>query len=276
MSGTATKAPRKMAVLDMRGIAGVERAANGSQMTADGERVSGWQVMKSDGTPVEGEMATAEEVKAATERAEKAEKDLADQTAFLEAEAKKQADEAAAAEATTKAAGDKDLDPIELALKSADTPEPVRKALEAQAEAIKKADERAERAEKAAEVERDQRVAAEFVGKAEELVTHLPTDSATFGPVLRAASESLTAEQFTALETVLRGANEQLEASAMFSELGGNGPAVAATGADAKIAAKAEEIRKADMSLTPEQAMDRAYVENPGLVAERRAEMTKG
>jgi len=47
------KRPRRMATLNLTGVAGVERAANGSQMSDDGEFIRGWQVIKSDGTAVE-------------------------------------------------------------------------------------------------------------------------------------------------------------------------------------------------------------------------------
>lgn len=251
----------------MRGASGVARGANRTQMSPDGAPVDGWMVMKDDGTPVEGEMtATDEQVKEATERAEKAEGELeAAQARVTELEA------AAAAAPPAPAEGVDTSDPVAVALADTSLPEPIRKAFEAQQADLKAARERAEKADNDAKVERDMRIDASFVAKAAEL-DHLPTEADTLGPVLRAAADALTTEQFDELERVLRAANEQLESSALFAELGSGGPSATSTSAFAEIEREAETIRKADTSLTKEQAIDKASQMRPDLVAKHRAE----
>lgn len=237
-------------------------------MTPDGAPVDGWMVMKGDGTPVEGDMTvTAEQLKAETERAEKAEKELAEKDARV-------AELEAAAEAAAKAKADESgetLDPVAKALADDTLPESVKAALKAQKADLDANRERAEKAEADAKVERDARIDASFVAKAAEF-EQLPTEADKFGPVLRAAAEAMTTEQFDELERVLRAADAQLEASAMFSELGSGGSAAVATSAFAQLEKEAEEIRKADTSLTKEQAIDKASQMRPDLVAAHRAE----
>lgn len=256
--------PRRMARLDMQRMSGVDRGANRTQLDPTGEPVDGWMVLKSDGTPVT-EGAMTEDAKALEERAEKAEKALADQTAFLEAEKARVAKEAATA----------DLDPVAKALANPDLDEGLRLVLKSQQDAIAKSQAEATEAKKAAELERDTRVAAEYVAKAETLVENLPTSAAEFGPVLRSIAESLTAEQFAKVEQVLKGANAQLEAGVLMRELGSGLGAPAEGSAFAELTAKAEELRAADPKLTAEQAIDKASTLNPALVAKHAAE-TRG
>jgi len=74
--------PRQFAALRMRGVAGVARGANRTQLTdEDGKPADGWVIIKMDGTPVE-DIPNARA--SAVQRAERAERDLADARAELD------------------------------------------------------------------------------------------------------------------------------------------------------------------------------------------------
>lgn len=144
----------------------------------------------------------------------------------------------------------------------AELPEPVRLALEkAEAEAVETR-KRLEKAEEIAKAERDMRVTREFVAKAEEMPA-LPIKADEFGPVLKRAAEALESDDFDAIENVLKTANEQLAKGELFKEMGRSGDVSGETDAVENVQRKAEELRKADPSLTPFQAMERAMREDP-------------
>ena len=86
-------------------------------------------------------------------------------------------------------------------------------------EIVKAAEERAEAAEQIAKAERDFRLEREFIAKAAEF-DRLPVDAAEFGPVLKAAAEVLTEEQFDAITSVLAAANESVAQGNLFTEVG--------------------------------------------------------
>lgn len=86
-------------------------------------------------------------------------------------------------------------------------------------EIVKAAEERAEAAETIAKAERDFRLEREFIAKAAEF-DRLPVDAAEFGPVLKAAAEVLTEEQFEAITSVLAAANESVAQGNLFTEVG--------------------------------------------------------
>ena len=86
-------------------------------------------------------------------------------------------------------------------------------------EIVKAAEERAQAAETIAKAERDFRLEREFIAKAAEF-DRLPVDAAEFGPVLKAAAEVLTEEQFEAITSVLAAANESVAQGNLFTEVG--------------------------------------------------------
>lgn len=130
--------------------------------------------------------------------------------------------------------------------------------------AIEKAEDRAEAAEKVAKEERDTRLTNEFIAKAESDYGHMSVEPAEFGPVLKAASEKLSKEEFEAIETALKAADAQIEKGALFAEAGAGGVPVAAD-AMAELKQKAEEIRKSDPKLSEAAALDKAMTDNPDL-----------
>ena len=136
--------------------------------------------------------------------------------------------------------------------------------------AIKKAEERAEAAEKIAKEERDARLDKEYIAKAEKL-DHLTIKAEDFGPVLKSAAEKLTKEEYEALESVLKASNEQIEKGALFAEAGAAG-SVAAADAFGELQQKAQEIKKAEPKLSDAEALDKAMKDNPDLEAAYLAE----
>jgi hypothetical protein len=171
--------------------------------------------------------------------------------------------EAAIEKATEKAELEKaDLSP---AAKAA-----LKKAEDATAAAQKKADEAIAKAD----AERDARLDKEFVAKAEAFDS-LPTKADDLGPILKEASEKLPKESYEALETLLKATNEGIEKGELFSTAGADGVTEPGADAFAQLKQKAEEIRKSDSSLTPEQALEKAGDENPELQAAYLAEVRR-
>jgi hypothetical protein len=137
---------------------------------------------------------------------------------------------------------------------------------------IAKAEKRAEGAEAIAKGELDRRVEAEYIAKAQTL-EHLPVQAQSFGPLLKRASESLSAEDMGALQAVLKAADEQIAKGDLFREVGaGVGGQALPDGADAEILAKAEALRKADPKMTQAEAEVAAIQGDPALQARYLAE----
>jgi hypothetical protein len=219
----------------------------------------------------------AEEARAAAETAHKAELEKRDQEHKAELEkAQKERDEALAKAGKKPGEGEAE-DGDEDDLNKADLPPEVRARIEkAERDAtarIEKAEQAAQEATELAKAEREQRVTREFVAKAETL-PHLPQKPGEFGPVLKSASEKLTKEEYDELDRVLKAANEQIERGSLFKELGGAGGPGPGAGTDAfsEVQRKAEELRKADSSLSPERALQKAMESDPELQARYAAE----
>jgi chromosome segregation ATPase len=117
------------------------------------------------------------------------------------------------------------------------------------------------RTEAIAKAEREARLEREYVAKAEALPM-LAEDKAKMAGVLRAAADALTPEQNETLTTVLKAANEQIAKSNLFGTFGvGGGESTISK----SVTAKVEDLRKADPSLTVEQATVKVYEQNPDL-----------
>jgi hypothetical protein len=180
--------------------------------------------------------------------------------------AEKKAAKKAAKEAARKAAD----------LSKADLPDTARAAVEkAEAErdeAIAKAEKKADKAEGIAKAEREIRVGREFVAKAEAFEA-LPIGKAEdFGPVLKAVHEKLDKADADALDVVLKAADEQIKKGELFKEMGRGGQPEAGD-AFSKMQKAAEDIKKAEPSLTADQAMSKAMSANPDLQSEYLAEV---
>lgn len=93
---------------------------------------------------------------------------------------------------------------------------------------------------------------------------HVGNEDHSVTDVLKGAY-AVSTEFGESVEAILKSANEQIETSDLFKELGGGG----ATSTIAKsVEAAAAEIRKAEPTLTQEQAIAKAYETNPALYAE--------
>lgn len=124
-------------------------------------------------------------------------------------------------------------------------PAAVREALEKAEAKSADADKRIAKAEELAKSERDLRVRKEFIAKAETM-PHVGGERSEFGDLLKAASESLTTEQFDALDQILTAANEQLGASELLKSFGVEGEG--SRGGDSEMLAKAEKLQEGGMS----------------------------
>jgi hypothetical protein len=153
-------------------------------------------------------------------------------------------------------------------------PAPVRAAFEKQQSDAAAAIKKAEEADKVAKAERDRRLDAEFVTKAEAL-----GQPATFGPVLRAVNEgTATADQLGELERVLRAAKEQADTNDRLTKRAGQyGDSPTEGSAWASIVKAAGELRAAAEAagnpMTEAMAIDKAAQLNPDLAAKYREEM---
>lgn len=120
------------------------------------------------------------------------------------------------------------------------------------------------RVEEVAKAERDARLEREFISKAESMPM-LNTDKTALGGLLRRISDALSDEDAAEVEKILKAANAQITESNIFKSFGVGG---ADTTVSANVEAKAEEIRKANPDLTKEQAIAKAYEEDPALLRE--------
>lgn len=118
-----------------------------------------------------------------------------------------------------------------------------------------------------AQSEKDKRETAEFVAKAEEL-----GEPDEFGPVLKSIANAVDGDTFGKLEAVLKANHERAVAAGFYKEIGRAGTGGGEQGAKAQLDEKAAEIRKSDTSLTAEQAIVKAYEDNPELYSQLRQE----
>lgn len=160
---------------------------------------------------------------------------------------------------------------LELLMKSHDDElAELRKTAEAEAT---KADE----ATKIAKAVEEKLETAEYIAKSSSL-EHLTKDDAEFGPVLRVIAKAEEAGHLPEgtvekLDTVLKAANEAIEKGDLFSEVGRAGHG-AGGDAQAKLDAKAAELRKDDPTLTKEGAVSKALELDPSLYTDIRKEQS--
>lgn len=130
-------------------------------------------------------------------------------------------------------------------------------------EIIKATEERAAMAEEIAKAERDYRVEREFIAKAADY-SSLPIHPEEFGPVLKAAAEALTEEQFTALSQVLAASNEAIATGGVFDEIG-RSAAFDADSSMGRIEQAAKHLQATDGELSREAAIAKAVTADPTL-----------
>lgn len=224
-------------------------------------------VWKRDDGSDERSIMSDEDLRAALDKAEREKKDAEERHSqeleTLKAEHAKEL-EKAQGESEDKDDDDGKTDDGKPLVKKADLSPEVRaelaKAEEAAAKAEQAANERIEKAEKdakeaqdIAKAERDRRVEAEFVVKAEAL-NGLSSAPSELGPVLKRASEALEKADFEFLEGLLTASSEQINRSELYKEFGSSGPAPASD-ASSELQRKADDLKKADPNLTGPEAM---------------------
>lgn len=164
---------------------------------------------------------------------------------------------------------------LEKAAPAAAEPEPeipaaVQKMLDDQAQAIKKANDRAEAAEAAAKVEKEARERTSMASVAKAKIPHLPGTDTERGNVLYDMEKSLSKESYEAALKLLEAGNaavaKAMEATG-FDEDGTEGDS-----AVEKLDAIAKQLVKDGKAKTYEQAFDQAAQENGELYTQYRAE----
>lgn len=150
---------------------------------------------------------------------------------------------------------DPNLDPFEAALAKADP---------GVAEILKAQKAQIEEAQAIAKAERDARLTATYIAKAETLPM-ISENKAELAQLLRSAADKLTTDEMAKIETILKAANAQIAKGNLFAEMGNSG---AETTISKSVEAQAAELRKITPSLTIEQAISQVYESNPDLYAE--------
>lgn len=189
------------------------------------------------------------------EKAAKAAEDAKLEAAAKAATEKTEAEQAAKAKADAEAEAKK---AAELEKQKADEKIAVTKA-EHEAVAKKLADAEAEIAKM-----RDEQELAKFTEIAKSELGSLPEKAETMGALLRKAKGALDEAEFQSLFRLLKAANAQSDTSVLFKQFA-DGNDDEPQSAEEQITAKAEELRKADPSLTIEQATAKVMADSPEL-----------
>lgn len=141
----------------------------------------------------------------------------------------------------------------------------VAKALADMAADLKAAKDEAASANALAKALRDEKENARVLKLVGEML-HLPGVSGDdFAPIMRAAEKALSKEQFEKLVAVLKGSNEIVKSSVIFTEIGRGG--ASQTGTEAEVMAKAKGFQKADPKLSDQLARAKVYKAFPALLA---------
>jgi hypothetical protein len=255
--------PNQLKALDVEFVSLVDRAAvRNAETPSEPQRFLVW---KRETPPPEGGQ-TMPEIDEVRADLEKAERDRDEANAALQ----KAQDDLKAL--TDKVAELEKSSPEPATINKDELSPVVREALEkAEADRVALA-KRAEEAERIAKEERDTRITREFVTKAEGY-SNLSVDATVFGPVLKAASETLSGEQFEALESVLKSADEAVRAGNLFKEQGQGGTPVRESDAYSEAVRKADELRKSDSGISRQEALSRAFRNDPALQERYLAEV---
>ena len=156
-------------------------------------------------------------------------------------------------------------------IKKDELPEPVQKALDALEKQAKDATDRAEKADQRVAKLEDDAAVEKFTNQARDDYGAEGEDADKLGAMLKAASESMPEDQYTALTERLSADRELLTQSALFQGLGVDGEGTAGD-AEAELQKKANELRKADGTLTKAAAFSKACDELPDVYEVHRAE----
>lgn len=203
---------------------------------------------------------TPDEMRAALTKAEE-ERDTAakerDAALTKAEEEKRELEKAATGHRTATSEAGPDEDPDEDDLSKADLPEPVKVLLAKRDGEVAELRKRAESAEEIAKAERDQRQEREWIAKAEKELPHIGAPD-TVGKRMKRLSETMEKSEFEEFQREQAALNAQLAKADTFGERGHGGPIPPESGGVSSVLAKAEELEKADPSLSPADAFRRA------------------
>ena len=230
--------------------------------------------------PEEGADMTPDEMQAALVKAEEAtkaaEKDRDDALAKAEAAEKDKAElekQAGGGKAKPAPKGEDDEDEMDdEKMKKSELPEAVRAHLEKADAEMVELRKRAESAEEIAKAERDERVKAEFIQKAEKELPHIGAPEVV-GARLQKLSETLSKEEFDEFYREQSAINEQLRKGSVEAEYGRSGQRSAppSTPGLPEAMAKAEELQKSDPNMSSAEAFRRA-MRDPAVAAQYEKE----
>lgn len=145
----------------------------------------------------------------------------------------------------------------------------LQKRLDEANERIEKAEAEAKAHAERVEKMEDERQTAEYVTKA-QAYQHLPIKADEFGPVLKRVAAAVSAEDFAAIEGVLKAADEVAKNGKVLEEIGSGAPAEGS--AQATLKAEVEKAMKDDPKLTEQAARGVVFKRNPTLRREVEAE----
>ena len=227
----------------------------------------GWMVMKSTAADVN---ATLDEIKAAAGSPNPQENRMSDEITEVvadPAELAKANERIAELEAALAATGDAVAPAEDDLMKS--VPEPVRKMIAEQQEAVVKAKAEAIEATEALRKARDEQADKDAIAKAAGW-SSLSMDATKVGPALRRLAET-DGDLAKAVESVLEAANAQAESAGIFAEIG---KAARPDSGDAygKITTLAKAKVEAGQAPTFEQAFTSVVGENPDLYTQHLSE----
>lgn len=153
-------------------------------------------------------------------------------------------------------------------------PEAVRKKIEAAQAEQKKTAEEVSKLRKELDDKNEREEVAKFKAKADKLQYLAGKSTSEIAKTLRAASKSLDPKEYEAIEKMLKNANEAVQGSHLFMDAGnlGHDSETTATG---KLESIAKRLCESDKNLTEQQALTKAYNENPELYSQARAEQDR-
>lgn len=151
-----------------------------------------------------------------------------------------------------------------------DVPENMHATVTALFKSNEEATRKVEETEKVLKAERNERLNAAFIEKAQGY-TRLSMDATTFGPILKKMAEDLTNEEFAEVERVLKAASNSLDELFKAKGVDGGSNEDDDNSAYSQLAKKAEVIAKRD-GITPQQAFVKALDEYPKLAEQEREE----
>lgn len=140
--------------------------------------------------------------------------------------------------------------------------------LKAQFEALQNA---ADEATAIAKAEQELRKTADRITIAKADFNNLPTTPENIAGILK-AMETMDEPVRKTLTEVLKAGNDAIGKNVLGGEIGKSGDGLTAGNAEARVLAKSEEFRKANTSLSKEQAITKVYREHPDLYAAVRKE----